>query len=112
MAVGCVCLANDVIFAIVPVALYFYLGGMHWEHIFIPALIFPVISFGLSFFIPESPRYLYAKKMFPELRANLDRIAKVNGVQMPDNYLIDEEVRQEKKRFKLNTKSKQFTRLG
>ena len=41
--------------------------------------------------MPESPRYLYERKLFDELRVNLDGIARTNGVKMPMNYLFDTE---------------------
>lgn len=77
---------------ILPVAIYFYVGGMYWEQIFIPSLILPFISTFASFFLVESPRYLFAREMYPELRKNIATFAKVNKVRMSENYIIEGEV--------------------
>ena len=45
------------------------------------------------FFVPESPRYLYAKKDWKNLRKVIRTIAKVNGSNMSHSYAIDEEVK-------------------
>lgn len=105
MLVGCACLSFDVLIPVLIVALYFYFGGIQWTTIFMPSLVFPFFSFGLSFLIPESPRYLNARKMFNELRANLKTISRVNGVDMGDSYLIEDEYISHK-RSKVNLKSK------
>ena len=44
-------------------------------------------------FAPESPRYLYAKKDWKNLRKVIRTIAKVNGSNMSHSYVIDEEVK-------------------
>ena len=44
-------------------------------------------------FAPESPRYLYAKKDWKNLRKVIKTIAKVNGSNMSHSYAIDEEVK-------------------
>ena len=44
-------------------------------------------------FAPESPRYLYAKKDWKNLRKVIRTIAKVNGSNMNHSYAIDEEVK-------------------
>jgi MFS family permease len=82
LLVGAVWLSNDVIVAVLPTAIYFYSGGKNWQTIFIPTLVLPFISFGLSFFLPESPRYLMAKKEFKALKDTFETYAKVNGVEM------------------------------
>ena len=45
------------------------------------------------FFVPESPRYLYAKQDWKNLRKVIRTIAKVNGSNMSHGYVIDEEVK-------------------
>jgi len=45
----------------------------------------------LTFIIPESPRYLYAKKKFNALRKTLQTFSQINGVEM-GHYKIDEEI--------------------
>ena len=72
---------------------YFYSGGKNWKIPIIPALIFPIISFIVSFFIPESPKYLYAKKDWNNLRKVIKTISKINGVDMNHDYEIEEEVK-------------------
>ena len=56
-------------------------------------MIFPAITFILLLFAPESPRYLYAKKDWKNLRKVIRIIAKVNGSNMSHSYAIDEEVK-------------------
>ena len=62
-------------------ALYFYLGGKNWKDLYIITLILPVISFTLSFFVPESPKYLFSKKKYAEFDKTMKHIAKFNRVQ-------------------------------
>ena len=45
------------------------------------------------FFVPESPRYLYAKQDWKNLRKVIRTFAKVNGSNMSHSYAIDEEVK-------------------
>lgn len=104
--VGSVCLSNDPVIALCTTSFYFLLGGKEWKTVFLPTLVFPIISLLWSFFIPESPRYLYAKKDFPALRKNLKTIAHWNGSSMDTDYNIDEEVKMLMNREKLNSKSK------
>ena len=46
----------------------------------------------LTIYLPESPRFLYSKKRFPELIANLRQVARLNGVADPDGKIVDEMV--------------------
>ena len=79
----------------------FIVVGNNWKIPIIPSLVLPFITFFFSFLIPESPRYLYAKKDWKGLRKSLHTISRINGVKM-NHYLIDEE---EKSRPR-NTKPK------
>lgn len=106
LVVGACCLAFDVLFAMVPVSLFFLLGGMNWRYIFIPALVFPVISFFLSFFIYESPRYLYARGLYPELRKTMSSMSALNGGSLGSEYKIDKQERHLRSVKSVNTKSK------
>ncbi|CAI2362642.1 unnamed protein product [Moneuplotes crassus] len=50
-----------------------------------------LIALCFSLVIPESPRYLYEKKMWKELREAISFIASFNKVEMDEAYLIDEQ---------------------
>jgi hypothetical protein len=75
---------------------YFLFGGknFHVPYSFV-LIIAPIVLVG-SFFIPESPRYYYEKKMYPELRNLISKFAKSNGVRMDKDYLIDKQVEEAK----------------
>ena len=72
-------------------SLYLLLGGENIQYILILGLALSVTFLCISYFMPESPRYLYERKLFDELRENINGIAKVNGVKMPENYVFDTE---------------------
>lgn len=59
--VSSIVIASDNLIALVIVPIYFYFGGKHWKHVFSLTLILPLLSYAMTFFIPESPRYLYSK---------------------------------------------------
>ena len=67
-----------------PFTVYILFGGNNWKEIFILCLVFPVIALLFSFFIPESPRYLYLNRDLKELKRNLCIISKINGVNPED----------------------------
>ena len=48
---------------------------------YILTLVIPVISFILSLFLPESPRYLFSKKKYVEFDKTMKHIARFNKVQ-------------------------------
>ena len=48
----------------------------------IPSMVLQVLSFIVTFYVPESPRYLYARQDWKKLRKVLKTISKVNGVAM------------------------------
>ena len=58
---GALCLASGLVVPVVTWTLYFYFGGKNWKVAVFPSIIFSIISFILSCFIPESPSYLHAK---------------------------------------------------
>ena len=88
MLMSSIALTSDAVVPNIMMTLYFYLGGKYWKHIYFPALIFPVIAFAMSFFIPESPRYLYTKKKYKSLNNTLKCISRVNGVK----YQLDSQI--------------------
>lgn len=55
--------------------------------------------------IPESPKYLYERRFFHELRKNIDLFARINKVKMDENYLIDIEEEEENKNNNRQSKS-------
>ena len=88
MLMSSIALTSDAVVPNIMMTLYFYLGGKYWKHIYFSALIFPVIAFAMSFFIPESPRYLYTKKKYKSLNNTLKYISRVNGVK----YQLDSQI--------------------
>jgi hypothetical protein len=44
------------------------------------------LSFILTMFLPESPRYYYEKRDMVKLRQEFENIAKFNNQTMPENY--------------------------
>ncbi len=73
-------------------AIYFMFGGKNWHIPYGLTLISAPILCILTFFIPESPRYLYERKMYPELRVLIKKFADSNGVRMSQEYDIDKEI--------------------
>lgn len=86
MIMGCICLTCDTFFPVMTNSIYFMAGGKDWKQINIVPLVVTVVAFALSFLLIESPRYLYARQKFRELRQNIDRIARINkaGVNVAD----------------------------
>ena len=58
---GAYCLGIEIIIPVTISSLYFYLGGKNYKIPLLPVLVLSIISIIISFLIPESPRYLYAK---------------------------------------------------
>lgn len=106
ITVGAMCLSFDVLIPVTISSVYYFFGGIHWRVPLFPALIFPFIGLIFLWFLPESPRYLYARKKFTELREVILTYAKVNGSTMTHDYLIDEEVKQNQ------SSSKFYSKLG
>ena len=62
---------------------YFWFINPNWMATMYMGLILVSISFFLVWsFIPESPKWLYAKKRYADLRAVLIYMAKLNGVEL------------------------------
>ena len=108
--VGAFTLAIDPIIPNLLSSIYFYSGGKNWKIPLMPAMIFPLISFMISFFIPESPRYLYAKKNWKELRKVIKTIARINGTKMNHDYAIEGEIKSQlrKSKTELRTAVEQY----
>lgn len=73
-------------------AFYFLFGGKDWKVPYSCLIITAPILLGLTLFIPESPRYYYENRMYPQLRALIKKFARTNGVKMDPNYDIDKEL--------------------
>ena len=71
---------SDNFIAQVTTSLYFYFGGKNWRDIYFVTIILPIITFAMSFLLPESPRYLYSKNKYNELDDTMKYIARINGV--------------------------------
>mmetsp|Transcript_20357 Transcript_20357/g.18026 ORF Transcript_20357/g.18026 Transcript_20357/m.18026 type:complete len:83 (+) Transcript_20357:663-911(+) len=77
-----------------PTSIYLMFGGKDIQQILVLSIVFAALGTILSFFIPESPRYLYERKFYKDLRKNLSFIAKINGTTMEENYLFETESRE------------------
>ena len=55
-------------------------------------MVISVVSFPMVFFIPESPKFLYEKGRYSELRKVIKRIASFNKSKMSQNYVLDHAV--------------------
>ena len=75
----------------VPASLYLLLGGGNIQHILMLSLAFSVVSTAVWWIVPESPRYLYDRKLFKQLRKNLGLISWINGVKMEEGYRFENE---------------------
>ena len=82
LLMGGIWMAWDSFFPIMTQWIYYMSGGKEWKTILIVPLVITPISFIVSLFILESPRYLHAKRKFKELRQNIKTIAKINGVKI------------------------------
>lgn len=59
-------------------AVSYYFRNWHVQNIFIAIYSF-LISMGILFFVPESPRFLIANKRYQEAAKILSKISKFNG---------------------------------
>ena len=64
---------------------YFYFGGKNWKYGYAPSAIALFVTLILTFFMPESPKFLYAKRNWSKLHQALSRIAWING---KDTFVI------------------------
>ena len=71
----------------IQLSLYFYFGGKDWRYAYGGSVIALIISIFLSCFIPESPKYLYAKKDWSNLHQILRKFASINRIT---NVFTDE----------------------
>ena len=78
----------------VPTSIYFLLGGKNIQHVLMFSLILIIIATIVSFIVLESPRYLYERKFFTQLRKNLVIMSRINGAKMDANYLFEAEYMQ------------------
>ncbi|XP_038058414.1 organic cation transporter protein-like [Patiria miniata] len=62
-----------------------------WRHLQLAISLPWFLFFLLLFVIPESPRWLIAKKKYKQAEKVIRRIAKSNGVQPPENMFREEE---------------------
>ncbi|CAI2367215.1 unnamed protein product [Moneuplotes crassus] len=67
-------------------AIYFRFIGKDYKVIFSCAVFAAPLSFILSMFLPESPRYLYEKRKIDQLRKEFEKIAEFNRVRIPSKY--------------------------
>lgn len=80
------------IIALIPSSVYFGWIGREWKHFYIITLVISWITCPFVFFLPETPRFLYEKGRYHELRAVIKRIAKFNNSNMNHDYSIDRAV--------------------
>ncbi|XP_071788754.1 organic cation transporter protein-like [Asterias amurensis] len=82
-----------------------------WRHLQL-ALSLPISIFLLYFiFLPESPRWLISKKRYKEAKMVIDKIAEVNGTQVPENLFDDPEDHDEKEKTSESSTSRQPTHI-
>ena len=73
------------------ISFFFPFISKHWEHFVLIAATLTAISLiGLPF-LPESPKYLHAKKRFDEARQSLNVIGRYNGMVENDFVLFKQE---------------------
>ncbi|CAI2363436.1 unnamed protein product [Moneuplotes crassus] len=83
-------LSSDPLFTLIPATIFLMAGGKQLQHFFIVGCVVAVLSFFLVLLVPESPKFLFEKKRYSELRKNLAYMAKFNGVSMGE-YQIEGE---------------------
>ncbi|CAI2383724.1 unnamed protein product [Moneuplotes crassus] len=91
---GCILLTLEAILPRTSAVLYLYFAdpeGRDLNKFHILATVFSLLSLALCMLIPESPKYLYEKKRWKELREVISSIANFNNVKMDETYLIKEE---------------------
>ncbi|CAI2363647.1 unnamed protein product [Moneuplotes crassus] len=83
-------LSSESLLAMIPAAVFLLAGGSNMQHFLLAGLVLSFTAIPLTMMVPESPKYLFEKKCFVELRKNLAYIARFNGVSMGD-YQIEGE---------------------
>ena len=106
--IGSFVLSLGVLSSQVPASIYLLSGGEDIQNVLIFSIILSFIATAVSCIVPESPRYLYERKLFTQLRENLESISRINGANMNENYLFEDENSQTLVKDKLSTKSKWF----
>ena len=82
MLMGWIWLTSDTFIPVMTSSIYYLAGGKDWKTIMIVPLVVSPITIIVSFFMLESPRYLYSREQFGELRENIEKIARINGVEV------------------------------
>jgi hypothetical protein len=60
-------------------ALYFDFISKNWLYLAYSGLGLSIFCLGISFFLPESPKFYYGQKKFDKARESLNYIARFNG---------------------------------
>lgn len=84
-------LSSEAMVCFIPTSLSLLFGVKNIWYVVAAGPVFGTLSVILTLFIPESPKYLFEKRMFPELRKTMGSIAKFNRVKM-GHYTIEGEV--------------------
>lgn len=72
---------------------YFATISKYWIPLMYPNLVLTVVGFMFLIFMPESPRYLVAKKQYNAARVVFTKIAKINGAKVDtDNFVFEGEL--------------------
>jgi ubiquitin-protein ligase len=61
-----------------------YIFFPDWVPIHTLAYIITIITVILTFYVPESPKYMYAHRRYDEVRQILKEIARKNGLKIPN----------------------------
>jgi hypothetical protein len=60
-------------------SIYFYSGGKEWDDVFMLTLVLAPLGLFLSFFLPQSPQYLFDNNRTKEAEIALEQIAEKNN---------------------------------
>ena len=80
---------TQIFLALIPItlSLYFWKINIHWNYYFYGCLTISIIVSILSFFIPESPRWLVSKNRSKEAKEILNKIAEINSKEKIPEHL-------------------------
>ena len=72
---------------------YFWAGAKNWIYFALIGQLFAIISALVSFYLPESPKFLFATKQYTSLNLIIHKMAKFNGINLKidPNYLESDE---------------------